>query len=603
MCKIRALMVGLTCVWLAGPAWALEEFKPLTTLQAAAVATGNGTAIDVALYNSVAIDVSIATTATVTFEGTVDGSTWVSRTCVSIANTSGTLVASTTSSGEFQCNVAGLAKFRARISAWTSGAVTVTARATTADMAGGGGGGSGGTQYNEDAAHTTGDTVLITPGIYSTAGTNDRFMPVYNSYNSGSSGNPIIYRCTTAGGCDLRLSSGTGVVIGACGTGGGSCVWGAVDYITWDGFYVNEANAPSESDTGPVVFAYAVGGTIQNSTIDCNGDAGARNDNHNGVRIEKARGTTVRNNLISNCLNGPGNSDLNASGILNYNSDNLLIEHNEVRDSGGCIFMKDLGFSGTVLDPPYYQDEDITIRYNLCRGNVYGLIANRQVMNGSARTYWQQNIVHSCTGSGNGGILIYAFSVEGEEPMDGANQNSFVNNTINGCQRGVFMAGGPTLRDLADNTLHNNLITNSTDYHIYTEMTVDLAGTFETDRVLFERGWYWTAGSGFQRDTSTRTFAQWQSAYTGQDPNSTSGTDPQYTNAAAHNYHIANASALTAGRVVHSIGGTNGDTIPVGAYITGSETIGIEGETTTRNFAPLLDLRRAENDLAWAGRP
>lgn len=126
--------IGLIVVLVlaAAPAWALEEFKPLATLQDAAVATGNGTALDVALYNSVGLEVTIATTATVTFEGTVDGSTWASTVCTATSNTSATLVTSSTATGTYQCGVAGLSKFRARISSWTSGAVTVKARATTA---------------------------------------------------------------------------------------------------------------------------------------------------------------------------------------------------------------------------------------------------------------------------------------------------------------------------------------------------------------------------------------------------------------------------------------------------------------------------------------
>jgi len=124
-----------------GVAWALEDVKS-ETLQSAAVATGNGTAMDVANYSSVALLVTIADTATVTFEGSEDGSTYASKVCTSISNTSGTLVTSATATGTYQCSVAGLAKFRARVSAWTAGAVTVLARATTATISARGGGSS-----------------------------------------------------------------------------------------------------------------------------------------------------------------------------------------------------------------------------------------------------------------------------------------------------------------------------------------------------------------------------------------------------------------------------------------------------------------------------
>lgn len=175
--RMRAFLVLALCLCVT-PTWALEEFKPLTTLQDAAVATGNGTALDVALYNSVALEVTIATTATVTFEGTVDGSTWASTVCTSIANTSATLVTSATATGTYQCNVAGLSKFRARISSWTSGAVTVKARATTAVISRrGGAGGSGaptdatyltttanGTLSDEVVIGVVDDTVIVANG-------------------------------------------------------------------------------------------------------------------------------------------------------------------------------------------------------------------------------------------------------------------------------------------------------------------------------------------------------------------------------------------------------------------------------------------------------
>lgn len=100
------------------------------TMQDAVVAQGNGTAIQVCdktngSLSTVSLYVSIANTATVTFEGTIDGTTWFSVLGTNI--TSGATAASTTSSAAFRFTVLGLLKFRARVSAWTSGAVTVEA--------------------------------------------------------------------------------------------------------------------------------------------------------------------------------------------------------------------------------------------------------------------------------------------------------------------------------------------------------------------------------------------------------------------------------------------------------------------------------------------
>lgn len=123
-------LIGLLLV-LATPGWALEDSRGLT-LQSAAVATGDGEMLSVSQFTAVSAQVTIATTATVTFEVTANGADWVSVTCTSIADTVGTLVSTATASGVYQCNVAGMTYFRARISAWTAGAVTVYGRATTA---------------------------------------------------------------------------------------------------------------------------------------------------------------------------------------------------------------------------------------------------------------------------------------------------------------------------------------------------------------------------------------------------------------------------------------------------------------------------------------
>lgn len=112
-------------------------------LQNAATATGQGQVLAVDRYTAVALDVTITNSATVSFEGSGLGTTATAVTCVATSNTSGTLVTSTTSSGLFQCNVAGLRAFQARISSYASGSVTVFARATTAMLGKKGGGGSG----------------------------------------------------------------------------------------------------------------------------------------------------------------------------------------------------------------------------------------------------------------------------------------------------------------------------------------------------------------------------------------------------------------------------------------------------------------------------
>jgi hypothetical protein len=100
------------------------------TLQSAAVATGNGTPVTVTAggeggYATLTVQVVGITTATITWEGTVDGTNWVAILATPL--TTGTAATTATADGIYRINVTGLASVRARISAWTSGTITVTA--------------------------------------------------------------------------------------------------------------------------------------------------------------------------------------------------------------------------------------------------------------------------------------------------------------------------------------------------------------------------------------------------------------------------------------------------------------------------------------------
>jgi hypothetical protein len=95
------------------------------TLQSAAVATGNGTAIDVSNYDVMGVQVAGITSATITWETSIDGTNWVGILVAPV--TTGTGALTTTADGLFALDVSGLALIRARISTWVSGTITVTA--------------------------------------------------------------------------------------------------------------------------------------------------------------------------------------------------------------------------------------------------------------------------------------------------------------------------------------------------------------------------------------------------------------------------------------------------------------------------------------------
>ena len=116
-------------------------------LQNAATSTGNGVTLDVSKYSTVTIQtIGTFSSDTVTYEGTIDETTWVALQGTNLVD--GTFGSTSTVADEFRTfNVAGLKSFRARISTYGSGSITVSARSTP--VSGGGGGSPASVDLNE----------------------------------------------------------------------------------------------------------------------------------------------------------------------------------------------------------------------------------------------------------------------------------------------------------------------------------------------------------------------------------------------------------------------------------------------------------------------
>lgn len=95
-------------------------------LQNAAGENGNGDTLDVANYSSLCLDVKGTFTATVNFEARVSSATWVAIQGVDISDDT-TKATTATAAGTYRFNVEGILEVRARVSGYSSGAVTVTA--------------------------------------------------------------------------------------------------------------------------------------------------------------------------------------------------------------------------------------------------------------------------------------------------------------------------------------------------------------------------------------------------------------------------------------------------------------------------------------------
>lgn len=109
-----------------------EALERSGTLQSAAAATGDGTPFDCKGLAILGLQVVGTFVGTITWEGTVDGTNWVAMDVLDRADTS--MDTTETGVGLFLANVVGLSQFRARVSAWTSGAITVTCRGSTVGL-------------------------------------------------------------------------------------------------------------------------------------------------------------------------------------------------------------------------------------------------------------------------------------------------------------------------------------------------------------------------------------------------------------------------------------------------------------------------------------
>jgi len=274
------------------------------------------------------------------------------------------------------------------------------------------------------------------------------------------------------------------------------------------------------------------------------------NDNHNGIRLEATVGSVVSNNRISGVIMYDGTYGVNAAGVMTYVGTGavITIEHNEISDCGTGIYLKNAW--GT-------HGDQITVRYNYLYDNQFAGIRIAE----SDNSLVYQNIIRAGAGSSSRGL---DFGYEG-----GVN-NIVANNTVVGPMAAGIYAHVQTTT-WSNNTINNNIVYNVTNA-VQFQASINFTGYASFDRNDYYTVTRWVNGSNYT------TLADWQATAPAPDANS-STSDPQFVSAGTNNFHLANngQAALTLGRVVGSIGGTNGNTIPVGAYITGSETIGVEG--------------------------
>jgi len=102
------------------------------TLLSAVGATGAGTAISMGGMAMCALQTVITSTATVTWQGTIDGSNWIAVALADLNSTSRARATTTSTNGLYLFEpAAGITSLRPNVTSWTSGTVTVKAIASS----------------------------------------------------------------------------------------------------------------------------------------------------------------------------------------------------------------------------------------------------------------------------------------------------------------------------------------------------------------------------------------------------------------------------------------------------------------------------------------
>jgi hypothetical protein len=403
------------------------------------------------------------------------------------------------------------------------------------------------TSPNSNEAARAGDTVIVRAGTYSASASGERYEPTYNPANNGTAGNLIVFQAE--GHVQLTHS----------GSLGGPAI-GAFDrnYITWRGFTIDEATARAQGDSGPAVIWYSTGSSIEDCDIDGNGDPGW-GDNHTGIRVVESRNAIVRNNRVSNYRTSVVN-EANGAAIQVYFSGGVLIEHNELLDSGSGVFLK----------APFGPNLDwFTIRYNLIRNmDDSGIAIHRSPNTAAAPILIYQNIVINTNSSA---LKIWAFDPSGgdTEPMHA----KFVNNTVYNAGEGLLVSNN--LNANAGHVFWNNVVWGGSYYAVN---FAGAASTFVKSRLDLEHNLYWGFSNFAIVYTSGHSLATWKSTY-GQDNASPASINqnPMFVNAAGNDFRLQSGSpARTLGvdRLNLNNNSSTTDIIPAGAYITGNEVIG-----------------------------
>lgn len=438
---------------------------------------------------------------------------------------------------------------------------------------------------------TAGDMVQLAPGLYvgnPNPAVQNRFKPRFRPANNGTSGNPIIFfaenpAATNLGSPSLftELTANQATLPAnpqpTFGCYGETLQAEGQEYIIWDGIYVSQENG-AHPFHGQCSLAYhTLDVEIRRCVFDRTETGGG--DQFCAINLESATDVRIVDCVFRGGSSNPptGPSSHNDGAITIYSGYNFLIEYckfmrNEADDSdmGQSIFVKGdkggaNGNHGVIrycwMEGQIYSSDDGIMSLNYADGSAGGVEVYQNVM-------WKNW----------GGISV---RVDGTELFKSFNihHNTIVdtraNDGVDGM--GVFTFREMTLEDeltVRDNIVAHLLDNNANRPLIATEVGVDLDECIDFDNQHYFNGFsnpVWNIGVDVDGGTQYTSLETWQAQWTDVDANATYG-DPLFEDYANGDLRLQTGSPCLTGA---SVG--NG---PRGAYITGSEEIGVRANPT-----------------------
>ena len=396
-----------------------------------------------------------------------------------------------------------------------------------------------------------GSTVCVKNGTYTdiTAALSGDPTPKYNPTNSGTLSSPIAFRAYTPATGSRHQPVVSRNLQGGNGTNNPVIGTAVRNYVIWDGFTLapyTDVRIQSSSNI-----------TVENLLIDKGGTPSTGGTgNYDGIRVEEANDLVIRNNTIRNVYY-TGDTHQNAACIKLYDTQNSRVYNNDLSNCNVGIYDKENGVSN-IHELNYIHD--IYYLAVLFNGFTSSRCGACPVQNNVVRN----NVVVNALGGVNFGLADTA--------RDG--NMAVYNNTFYGVPLGII-----EYTDLPGMRFYNNIINLNAVPSGFNNVSVKTNAVPSTANLLSDYTNYRapsTPYAGFYT-TGFETLTQWQSR--GFDLNSIT-TDPLFVGPLAGTppataFQLQSSSpARNAGRVG---GVSTGAPVNMGAYITGSEIIGVEG--------------------------